>query len=280
MSLLKYFEVIVPYYIPIAIVGLLTGAILTTKSLPDFRIIYAILSLTFLVGGFNTLNGVYDKYIDSVNKPHRPIAKGTISLRAGLTYSIILYILALFSGLFLNPIFIAILLVSIILTVFYSLPRIRLRSKFIINTLTGLIFYGFLCPLAGWALYPENPIPIEMIIFLFILGSGIAITKDFEDVRGDRMYNVRTLPTILGIERTSLLTKFLITSSFVYMGWISLTNIVDIRYLGIFIFIPWALYTIYSLGSEKVNNNRMFFIKNILLAISIELFIIAVTLVY
>lgn len=281
MPFSKYFEVTVPYYIPIAVVGMATGAILTLKSFPDFGIIYAALSLTFLVGGFNTLNGVYDRYIDSINKPHRPIAKGTISLKRGFTYSIILYIISLFFGLFLNFIFIGIVLLSIILTVFYSVPRISLRSKFIINTMTGLVFYGLLCPLAGWALYPENPIPIEIIIFLFILGSGIAITKDFEDVRGDRIYSVKTLPTVLGIERTSFLTKILIVLSFVYMAWISLTGIVDLRYLGVFIFIPWVLYTIYSLGQEKISNhNRMFFVKNILLAISIELFIIAVTLVY
>ena len=163
---MKYIRVTVPYYIPIAVLGMLVGAVLTSKAIFDIRLLWAAISLSALVGGFNTLNGVFDKQIDKLNKPHRPIANGSISIRAGIAYSIFLYILTYVFGFLINPQFLMIIFISTILTVCYSIPNIRLRAKFIINTLTGLVFYGILCPLAGWSLYPMQPIPWSMILFI------------------------------------------------------------------------------------------------------------------
>jgi 4-hydroxybenzoate polyprenyltransferase len=284
----KYIRITVPYYIPIAVLGLVAGAVLTTGALPDFRIVYAAISLAFLVGGFNTFNGVYDKQIDVINKPRRPIANGKISEKAGIVYAFFLYIISFAFAFLINPYFIGIIGISIVLTISYSIPPIRLRARFIINTLTGLIFYGFLCPLAGWALYPSYGIPIELIVFIFLLGSGIAITKDFEDVEGDKTYDIKTLPLVMGFTKAKVLVGALIFFSFAYIVSISLSQFIDMRYLSILIFIPWAAYIVYSLGenspkgysyNENKKTNKTFFIKNMFLAISVELFLIVITLI-
>lgn len=283
--MLKYITVTVPYYIPIAVLGLLVGVVLTSKTVPYVQIIYAAISFAFLVGGFNTLNGVFDKDIDEINKPKRPIAIGKISMSGGILYSIFLYALSIILAFFVNTVFLGIAIISIALTSFYSIPIIRLRSKFIINTMTGLVFYGILCPLAGWSLYSSQPVPIYMIIFLFLLGSGIGITKDFEDVRGDSVFRIKTAPTVFGTRGASYITGFLIAVSFVYLAAISLLRIIDVRYLAVLIFIPWVVYILHSLEPSRfengygVNNNKNFFVKNVFLAISVELLIIAVTLI-
>ncbi len=273
---LKYIRVTVPYYMPIAVLGLLLGAVLTTGFLPDFRILYAAASICFIVGGFNTLNGVYDRNIDSINKPDRPIASGSMSSKQGLIYSLMLYSIAFLLSIPVGVNFIIIAVVSIIITASYSIPSVFLRKKFIINTLTGLVFYGILCPLAGWAMYPHLPVPVFLIVFIFIFGSGIAITKDFQDVRGDSMYRIKTVPTVMGIPRALALVSSLIILSFVYMMLAYAAGFVDIRYLSVFIFIPWAFYAVKGLDSK--NGDKTYFIKNMLLAISVELLLIVVTL--
>ena len=274
---LKYLRVTVPYYMPIAVLGLFLGAVLTIKAIPDFRILYAAISLCFLVGGFNTLNGVYDCKIDKINKPERPIASGRMSQKEGLIYSIILYAISFILSIPVSVHFIIIVLLSIIITSSYSLPSIFLRGRYIINTLTGLVFYGLLCPLAGWALYPSFPVPLPLILFIFIFWSGIAITKDFQDIYGDRVFRIKTAPTVMGIPKALGLIAFLIIFSFIYMGVIYLAGFVDIKYLSVFIFIPWAIYTVKGLDSK--NNNKVYFMKNMLLAVSVELLIIIVTLI-
>ncbi len=272
----RFLEVTVPYYIPIAVLGVVAGAVLATGAILDIRIFYAALSISLVVGGFNTLNGVFDAEIDEVNKPHRPIASGKMSKKTGFFYACFLYMAGVVISLTVNFYFISIVLLSVLLTASYSLPFIRLRRRFIVNTVTGLVFYSILCPLAGWSLYPATQAPVFLIVFLFLLGSGIAITKDFEDVYGDRMYRIRTLPGTIGIENANKSIRILIFLSFFYLVIISLMNIISLRYLAILIFSPWIFYTVYRL--EPGNNNKMFFIKNLFLVISIELFIIVITL--
>jgi len=274
----KFIDVTVPYYIPIALLGLINGAILTINTIPGFEIVYAAISLSFVVGGFNTLNGVYDKDIDKLNKPHRPIPKKAISIRAAKNYAFLLYLLAFLTSFLLNTYFILTVLFSIILTSFYSIPHIRLRSRFIINTLSGLVFYGILCPLAGWSLYPTFPMPILFIVFLFLLGSGIAVTKDFEDVHGDAAFKIKTIPTVFGLDGGRVFVSLMILLSFAYLAALAFLSIIEFKYIAVLIFLPWAFYTIYKIGDDR-NNFKNFFLKNILLAVSVELMIIAVTIV-
>ncbi len=273
---LKYLRVTVPYYMPIAVLGLFLGAVLTTGMIPDFRILYAAAGICFVVGGFNTLNGVYDRNIDKINKPDRPIASGAMSLRSGLIYSLILYVFALILSIPVSVHFMIIVILSIVITSFYSIPSVFLRGKFIVNTLTGLVFYGILCPLAGWAMYPYLPVPVSMILFVFIFGSGIAITKDFQDVHGDSVYRIKTVPTVMGIPKALALISSLIVFSFVYMLLAYLAGIIEVKYLSVFIFIPWAVYAVRDLDTK--NSDKVYFMKNMLLAISVELLIIIVTL--
>ncbi len=275
--MLKYISVTVPCYIPIAIMGLITGAILTANTSIGTEIIYAAISLSFVVAGFNTLNGVYDKDIDRLNKPHRPIAKGTLSTNGAKNYALLLYILAFVISFKLNIYFIIIILSSIVLTSFYSIPRIRLRKRYVLNTFTGLVFYGIVCPLAGWALYPTFPIPLYQILFLLLLGSGISVTKDFEDIYGDSAFSIKTFPTVLGIGKASILISMVIIFSFLYLAILCLFTIIEIKYLSILILLPWAIYNIYRIKDGK--NLKNFFLKNIFLVIVVEFMMIAITLI-
>ena len=62
----KYIKVTVPQHIPLALSGLFVG-IVTSGGFLDFNALLAFISAVFLVGGFNTFNGVTDFKIDLIN---------------------------------------------------------------------------------------------------------------------------------------------------------------------------------------------------------------------
>jgi 4-hydroxybenzoate polyprenyltransferase len=241
--MLNYVKVTVPYYIPIAIVGAFVG-ITASGGMLNYNVLLAFLSLAFLVAGFNTFNCVIDVKVDKINKPYRPIPSEKISRRNALFYSLILYIISLAVASQLTKEFFLITLASVILTALYSIPIVRLKKRFLLNNLTGGVFYGLLCPLAGWSLFPANPIPIYLIIFVFLLSLSLSVTKDFEDVIGDKAYAVKTIPTKFGIRNAARISSLLIILSFVYIIFLVSFNLIGTEFIFSILMMPAFIYLI------------------------------------
>lgn len=204
--MLRYFRVIVPCYVPVALAAMILGLTVSGGFL-NTTIIFAAISVVALIAGFNTFNGLTDIQIDKINKPYRPIPSGEISRIKALLYSIFLYSISIFIAYNINQQFFYLTLAMGLLTLFYSLPPIRLRKRVFLNNLSGGVIYGVLCPLLGWALFPTNPIPIFIVVFTFLLAFALSIAKDFEDVLGDKMFEVKTLPVTLGAKNSAWLIR-------------------------------------------------------------------------
>lgn len=166
----------------------------------------------------NTLNQIYDRDIDAVNKPHRPIPSGRVTLRTAWGITLALYALALVLAWLADPpagipghgqrqCFV-IVLVAAFLTWAYSAPPFRTKRWGWGANLTIAIPRGVLLKVAGWSsvwtiLYPE-PWFVGLIFGLFLIGA--TNTKDFADVEGDRAGGCRTLPVVLGVEKAVRVT--------------------------------------------------------------------------
>jgi len=280
-NIFNYIRVTVPYYIPIAIMGAFVG-ITSSGGIFNYSIILAFLSLTFLVAAFNTLNCVIDVNVDKINKPYRPIPAGKISRKNALIYSLILYALSLAIACQLTLEFFLIILASTILTISYSIPKIRFKKRLLVNNLTGGIFYGLLCPLSGWALTPINPVPIYLIIFVFFLSLSLSVTKDFEDVIGDKAYAIKTIPTTFGIRNAARLFSILIVFSFVYMMFLVGFNVIKSEFIFSILMLPAFLYLIKKVyekpksfynGIDERSTARRIFFMLVGLGILLELLI-------
>lgn len=267
-SIFNYIRVTVPYYIPIAIMGAFVG-ITASRGIFNYNILSAFLSLGLLVAAFNTLNCVIDVNVDKINKPHRPIPSGKISRKNALIYSLILYTISLAVAYQIIMEFFFVIIASAILTIFYSIPKVRFKKRFLLNNLTGGIFYGLLCPLAGWALTPVNPIPIYLIIFVFLLSLSLSVTKDFEDVIGDKAYAIKTIPTTFGIRNAARLFSILIVLAFVYIMFLVGFNLIKSEFIFSILMLPAFLYLIkkvyekpksfYNSLDERSTARRLFF---------------------
>jgi len=157
------------------------------------RVLLAAL-VVFLICGFgNVINDIYDIDIDRINKPHRPLPSGRISLKSAKILVWIMAISGLLISLF-NWICFIIALVNTLILYLYAkrFKRDKRIGNLLVAYLTGSVF------LFGGA--SVGNIFITFILFLCAMLTTWAreIVKDFEDIEGDRSRGVLSLPIKYG----------------------------------------------------------------------------------
>lgn len=160
----------------------------------------AVVATVLATGGGNAINDYFDREIDAINRPERPIPRGAVSARGALVYSALLFVVAVGLTLLLPLLAIVIALVNLVALVLYTevfkgLPGV---GNALVAALTGSTFlYG------GAAV--EGDLAAVLVLFALAACATMAreIIKDVEDLAGDREEGLHTLPIAIG-ERRSL----------------------------------------------------------------------------
>ncbi len=149
-------------------------------------------------GAGNALNDFYDRDIDRVNHPDRPIPSGRIDPRTAFDASLVLFALAIAASLFVNLAAFGLVLVSFVLMVSYE-TRFK-ASGWSGNLLIGWLV-GSLFLFAGLCVFEGRVPPLLVAASLALLAGlstvGREIVKDIEDVAGD--VGRTTLPKARGV---------------------------------------------------------------------------------
>ncbi len=153
------------------------------------------------------VNDWYDRHVDAINEPNRPIPSGRIPGRWGLYLAIIWSGLSLLLGLALGIWAFAATLVGVFFAWAYSAPPLRLKMNgWWGNAAVGISYEGI-----SWftgAAVMLGAFPHPLIIFLALAYSvgahGIMTLNDFKSIEGDRVMGVRSLPAQLGPDRAAL----------------------------------------------------------------------------
>jgi geranylgeranylglycerol-phosphate geranylgeranyltransferase len=160
----------------------------------------AVVATVLAVGAGMAINDYFDREIDRVNRPDRPIPRGAVSPREALAFSGLLFGMAVALAVTLPPLAVGIAVVNLLALVAYTeffkgLPGL---GNALVGYLTGSTF------LFGGAAVGGR---LESVLVLFALASlatfAREVVKDVEDVAGDREEGLRTLPIAYG-ERRSL----------------------------------------------------------------------------
>ncbi len=177
-----------------------------------------LLSGPLMTGYTQTLNDFYDKEIDAINEPYRPIPSGAISngqviaqiivlLLGGLT---IAYLLDLWSG-HKTPIMLLLTLGGTLVAYIYSAPPLKLKQNGWLGNYALGASYIALPWWAGHALFGQlNWTIVILTLFYSLAGLGIAIVNDFKSVEGDRALGLQSLPVTFGIEKASWICVLMI----------------------------------------------------------------------
>jgi 4-hydroxybenzoate polyprenyltransferase len=188
--------------------------------LPFLTMVSGITSLVFLNGASNTLNQVYDRKIDRINKAYRPIPTGIVTPKEGIWIAVILYGLALWRAAMVNRYFLLLISALILFTIAYSVPPFRFKKRLWVSNISVAIPRGMLGIVAAWTMVGDitDPTPwiIGSVIAVFLVGS--TTTKDITDMKGDRKYGMETLPVHYGKKKAIYLSAPFFIVPFLMMG--------------------------------------------------------------
>lgn len=166
-----------------------------------------LLSGPLMVGYTQTLNDFYDRDIDAINEPYRPIPSGAISIPQVVTQILVL----LFAGIGLAylldkwagqefPTITTLAIAGAFLAYIYSAPPLKLKQNGWLGNYALGASYIALPWWTGQALFGKLDSTIVVLtLFYSLAGLGIAIVNDFKSVEGDRQLGLQSLPVMFGI---------------------------------------------------------------------------------
>mmetsp|Transcript_13281 Transcript_13281/g.15641 ORF Transcript_13281/g.15641 Transcript_13281/m.15641 type:complete len:425 (+) Transcript_13281:88-1362(+) len=168
-----------------------------------------ILAGPLLTGFTQTINDWYDRDIDAINEPYRPIPSGAISegevkfqigalLVGGLGLG---YGLDVWAG-HEFPVVLCLSIFGTIISYIYSAPPLKLKQNGWAGSFALGASYISLPWWCGQAVFGELDRPVYWIlpILYSIAGLGIAIVNDFKSIEGDREMGLNSLPVAFGID--------------------------------------------------------------------------------
>ncbi len=159
-------------------------------------------------GASQAVNDWYDRHVDAINEPDRPIPSGRIPGRWGLNIAIAWTGLSLAVAYALGPWVLAAATLGLILAWAYSMPPLRLKMNGWWGNAACAGCYEGLPWFTGAAIM-AGALPDWRIIALAVLYSagahGIMTLNDFKAIEGDRQMGVRTIPVQIGARNAARL---------------------------------------------------------------------------
>jgi len=192
--------------------GTITGSEKIVENLPIF-FLGLLLTGPLVCASSQAVNDWYDRHVDAINEPNRPIPSGRIPGRWGFYIAVIWSLISLWVGSFLGPIGFLATTLALVLAWFYSMPPIRLKNNGWLGNLACGVSYEGLAWVTGATLLSAGALPSKPSLLLAGLYSasahGIMTLNDFKAIEGDRQMGVRSLPVQLGANKAAQVSTVL-----------------------------------------------------------------------
>lgn len=158
----------------------------------------------FVCASSQAANDWFDRHVDAINEPNRPIPSGRMPGRWGLYIAVIWTALSLLLGSLLGPVALLAASIGLLLAWAYSAPPLRLkRNGWWGNSACALCYEG-LAWITGAAVMAAGALPDARSLGLALLYSmgahGIMTLNDFKSIEGDRQMGIASLPVQLGVQ--------------------------------------------------------------------------------
>lgn len=184
--------------------GALCSANFGVRSLTDWRLwLGLVMSGPLISGTCQAMNDYFDRDVDAINEPYRPIPSGRIGLREATVGITILCILTLITAFFLNPWIVALAVIGITNAHLYSAKPIKLKRILWVGNATVAVSY-ILLPWMSGELTFKNTISLSatLVALCYVVASvGSMTTNDFKSLEGDFRMDIHTLPQVFGVLR-------------------------------------------------------------------------------
>ena len=169
-------------------------------------------------GTCQMLNDYFDRDLDEINEPNRPIPGGAMSLKNATILIAIWSVLSVITGYLIHPLIGLYVVIGIINAHLYSANPIKLKKRLWAGNIIVAISYLIIPWIAGEIAYSQTFTlsslqPSLIVAGLFTLSStGTMTINDFKSIEGDRQNGIRTLPVVFGETKAALIAAVLINS--------------------------------------------------------------------
>jgi chlorophyll synthase len=158
----------------------------------------------FVCATSQAVNDWFDRHVDAINEPQRPIPSGRMPGRWGLYLAIAWTLVSMLLASTLGAWGFAAAVLALVLAWAHSAPPVRLKENgWWGNAACGLSYEG-LAWVTGAAVMAGGVMPAPPSLLLAGLYSagahGIMTLNDFKAVEGDRQMGVRSLPVQMGVQ--------------------------------------------------------------------------------
>jgi geranylgeranylglycerol-phosphate geranylgeranyltransferase len=218
--------------------AVIVGAVLANQqffSVNWLNVFYGFITGFMLTAASMTINDYYDRLIDAINEPSRPIPSGLVNSTEALVFVFVLSVVGFVFAYLASVLCLVVAVISWIIVATYVTvgKRSGLPGNFLVSACVAIPFvYGSITVM--------NRIPPNVVLFAsmaFLSNTGREITKGIVDVEGDKAQGVKTLAVRYG-ERNAA-----IVAALFYVSAVSLTPLPWILSLVSFWFIPFVLVT-------------------------------------
>jgi len=155
-------------------------------------------------GTSQAVNDWFDRRVDAINEPNRPIPSGRVPGRWGLAVAIVWTLLSLVVAASLGTWVFWAAALGLAMAWAYSAPPLRLKRNGWWGNAAVAVSYEGLAWVTGAALLIGGMLPdwrILLIAALYSAGAhGIMTINDFKSIEGDRRMGIRSLPVQLGVD--------------------------------------------------------------------------------
>ncbi|ERG99164.1 MAG: UbiA prenyltransferase [Haloquadratum sp. J07HQX50] len=173
-----------------------TGSFVATGVDAPVRITAAIIVTVLATAGGNAINDYFDRAVDAINRPQRPIPRGAVTPSQTAIFSALLLSAATVTASILPPLALIIAVSNLIALVLYTnIFKTRpVVGNLIVASLTGSTFL-----FGAAAVYAADVKTVWMLAVLAGLATfAREIAKDVEDRVGDKTQGLQTLPIMIG----------------------------------------------------------------------------------
>jgi len=228
-------------------IAVIVGAALANPSMQSSSwpsLAYGFVTGFTLTAASMVINDYYDRQIDAINEPKRPIPSGLIKPKNALIFAAILSILGFAAALLTNLYcFVTAIIAWIAFTAYTTIgKRSGLPGNFLVSLCVAIPFiYGSIAIVAE--------VKLNVLLFAsiaFLSNAGREVTKGIVDVKGDAAANVKTMAVRYGEKNAA------VAAASFYVFAVLLSPIPWLLGLVSFWFIPLVLVTDIGLVASSV----------------------------
>jgi geranylgeranylglycerol-phosphate geranylgeranyltransferase len=187
--------------------AVIVGASLVSTLNFTINLILGFVTSFSLTAASMTINDYYDREIDAINEPNRPIPKGDVSPKEALMFAAALTAIGLVAALKTNMPSLILAVTALIISITYITKgkRTGLPGNLLVSaTVVTPFIYG------GLTVGKIETSTLLFVAIAFLSNTGREITKGIVDIEGDKTHNIKTIAVTYG-EQTAAATAAIFT---------------------------------------------------------------------